>query len=542
MTASVPEIVVIGAGIGGLTTAATLTRHGLPVTVLEAQAIPGGCASTFYYQGYRFDAGATLAGGFYPGGPMDLVGRAAGVLRWPAFPADPVMRVTSSLGWSINLSGGHERWEQRRSAFGNETDAFWIWQERTADAMWELALKLPAWPPRSISQLFSLSRNGRDWLRMGGDIRQIPSLLIDGFRPIAAHLNTTNMYFSEFIDAQLMISAQATSQKVNALYGAAALDLPRRGVAHIEGGIGGIAEALVKSIRQHGGQVFYHQEVRKLVFEKNRPAAVVTRRGQTYPARIVISNLPPWDTVRLISGGEFPTKLEIYPKDGWGAFILYLGVDGALIPPDFPLHNQVIIGQPMGEGNTIFLSASPSWENTRSPKGKRAITISTHTSLEPWWELFENDRDAYQQRMQIYTGKVLAAAETILPGIRGAHDLILPGTPVTFQRFTRRPRGWVGGFPQTGLFRSAAPYLGRDVWMVGDSIFPGQSTAATSIGGLRIAIEILDRLKIERKFSFEHGIADDCWDKQPKQLNPGQLKPGHMISTVPYTGMDDIGN
>ena len=43
--------------------------------------------------------------------------------------------------------------------------------------------------------------------------------------------------------------------------------------------------------------------------------------------------------------------------------------------------------------------------------------------------------------------QVLGAAEVALPGLRQAAELILPGTPVTFQRYTRRSAGWVGGFP-----------------------------------------------------------------------------------------------
>ena len=72
--------------------------------------------------------------------------------------------------------------------------------------------------------------------------------------------------------------------------------------------------------------------------------------------------------------------------------------------------------------------------------------------------------------------------------------LILPGTPVTFQRFTRRAWGWVGGFPQTSLFRAWAPRLAPGLWLVGDSIFPGQSTAAVALGGLRVARTILSEL------------------------------------------------
>ena len=86
-----PNIVVIGAGVGGLTTAAVLARHGLNVTVLEAHVYPGGCAGTFYHQKYYFDAGATLAGGFYSGGPMEIVAKAAGIDQWPGCLANPAM-------------------------------------------------------------------------------------------------------------------------------------------------------------------------------------------------------------------------------------------------------------------------------------------------------------------------------------------------------------------------------------------------------------------------------------------------------------------
>lgn len=51
------RVVIIGAGIGGLTAAIRLARHGCQVTVVEARSSAGGLASGFELEGFRFDAG-----------------------------------------------------------------------------------------------------------------------------------------------------------------------------------------------------------------------------------------------------------------------------------------------------------------------------------------------------------------------------------------------------------------------------------------------------------------------------------------------------
>lgn len=495
------RIVVIGAGVGGLATAAVLARAGLAVTVLEAHIYPGGCAGTFYHQGYRFDAGATLAGGFYPGGPMDLVAQATGVEQWPAHAADPAMVVHLPDGSAVTRWTDERRWQEHRRVFGPQAEAFWCWQERTADALWNLALQTPPWPPQTPSDLLRLGQKGLVWLSQNS-LKTLPALAADAFRPVAAHLRHAPERLRLFVDGQLLIAAQATSGQANALYGASALDLPRRGVVHLAGGMGAIAETLAQSVRRHGGQVHYRQEASRIVVEQGRPVAVETKRGKSFPADIVIANLTPWNMTQLL-GENAPPQLRSFvsspPRlpasfDGWGAFMVYVGLDGAAIPANFPLHHQVIAREPMAEGNTVFLSLSPAWDENRGPAGQRALTLSTHTRLADWWQLFEHERPAYEARKNAYVERMLTAAETALPGLHEAAELILPGTPVTFQRFTRRAWGWVGGFPQTSLFRAWGPRLGPGLWLVGDSIFPGQSTAAVALGGLRVAGTILSEL------------------------------------------------
>ncbi len=51
------KIIVIGAGMGGLSAATKLAQLGHRVTVLEARDVPGGLASGFDHSGFHFDAG-----------------------------------------------------------------------------------------------------------------------------------------------------------------------------------------------------------------------------------------------------------------------------------------------------------------------------------------------------------------------------------------------------------------------------------------------------------------------------------------------------
>jgi phytoene dehydrogenase-like protein len=355
--------------------------------------------------------------------------------------------------------------------------------------MWDLALRLPPWPPQWPADSLVLIAATLPWLRQGRFAAHIPALALDAFRPMAAHLRQASDRLRLFVDAQLLISAQATSERANALYGAAALDLPRRGVVHLCGGMGAIAETLAEAVRRHGGRVLYRQEVTCLRTERGRPAAAENKRGDSFAGDLFFANLTPWNAAGLMPGDLPPAlrRLPPHPKDGWGAFVVYVGLDGAIVPAGFPLHHQVVVCRPLGEGNSVFASLSPAWDASRAPAGARALTLSTHTRLAGWGEMYAHDRPAYEARKAEMAAKLLAAAETALPGLRAAARLVLPGTPVTFQHFTRRKWGWVGGFPQTSLLRFFGPRLGPNLWLVGDAIFPGQSTAAVALGGLRAA-------------------------------------------------------
>ena len=58
------EVIVIGAGIGGLSAAAVLAREGADVLVLEQAHEPGGCCSSLRLDDFIFDTAASILHGF----------------------------------------------------------------------------------------------------------------------------------------------------------------------------------------------------------------------------------------------------------------------------------------------------------------------------------------------------------------------------------------------------------------------------------------------------------------------------------------------
>ncbi len=519
----IPKTIVIGAGVAGLTVAAALAKEGHDVTVLEAHVDPGGSAATYFYKNYYFDAGATLVGGFQPGGPHDLAAQWLDI-DWPVHRAEPAMVFHSPDG-TVTRWGDEGAWrEERLRAFGPDAERFWRSQEWVADQVWKFAATLPPWPPDNLHDLGMLALRA---LRQPALATLAPLLPADVQRWMNA-LGARGPFLQQFVDAQLLISAQTTASGASALFGAVALDLARAGVFHVEGGVGGIAETLAAKVRELGGQIIYKAEVTRIEAPNGRVRGVETKKKGAFEADLVVANLTPWNILQLLGQDAPPAmrrQVHRLPPE-WGAFTLYLGVDEDLIPPGFPDHHQFVQQPqlPLAEGNSIFLSISPAWDKSRAPAGQRTITMSTHTRPEPWWALYNKPgaEADYEARVTRYTETLLRAAEQLLPNIRNKTHLQLPGTPITFQRFTRRHHGYVGGFPQTSILNANNPRLPiENLWMVGDSIFPGQSTAGVTLGALRVARAIIRELEPKKQITSVV-LCRHFTSQSPVQASPNQ--------------------
>lgn len=389
--------------------------------------------------------------------------------------------------------GDPAQWQaERRRAFpaqAAQAERFWQHQEALADISWRFAARYPPMPPETPGDLVGLGLAVRP--EMLGLLPHISRTVGHELR----RCGVSDRALRAFIDAQLLISAQVPADECAWLFGSVALDLARQGVFYAEGGAWSIARTLADALIRDGGELRYRSWVEQIIVENERAVGVRTADGEEHRARHIVANLTLWDLRRLL-GEAAPPQLGRQIRrtpEGWGAAMLYLGVDEAAIPAGCAEHHQVLLDydRPMGEGNTVFLSLHPAYDRSRAPAGQRAVTISTHTRVRPWWDLRASGRAAYVAAKARLAEQMLVAAERALPGLRGHIRYQQVGTPVSFQRYTRRADGMVGGLgqrPAQSGFHSLgvrAPGVDR-LWLVGDSVFPGQSTAAVTQSGIRV--------------------------------------------------------
>ena len=478
------DVLIVGGGVGGLAAGALLADGGRSVLVLEQHTRPGGCAATFAHHGYRFDAGATIGAGFQPGGPLHWLAERL-TLGWPAHPL--------AVAWEYRQGDLAVPLTAERDPLLRAFPAsapFWREQAEVADSLWALSALLLAQFGRSRPrQLAALTRGLATTVR--GRLLGLASTTAAGW--LARHGLDRDRAFRRFIDAQLLISAQATAERTNGLFAALALDLPRQRPCRIDGGLGTVAELLARAVRERGGHLHTGERVARLVTRGRRIEAAETDRGR-YRAREFLVNGSDALLARLL-GRPVAADWTRTNRADWGAFVLHLGVERDQLAGLAAEHMQFIRAgaDHLAEGASLFLSASHPDDHTRAPAGRAAVTVSTHTRVEPWWQANNSGPEAYTLLKQRFTE---AALDLVGQAIGGdlQPEVLLAGTPLTYARYTGRHLGLVGGYAQTSWLPPRPQRFGLgNCTLVGDHSFPGQSLAGVTVGAALVADRLLRR-------------------------------------------------
>jgi C-3',4' desaturase CrtD len=490
------RVVIVGAGIGGLTAAALLARRGYAVLVVEQAAIAGGCASTFKRRGFTFDVGATQVAGLEPGGIHHRIFAELDLAVPPATICDPACAVYLPQETDpISVWRSTDQWQQERERQFPGSQTFWQLLQTLFQASWRFQGRDPVLPPR----------NGWDIWQLTQAIR--PDTLITApftFSTVGDALRLFgvdhDLRLRTFLDLQLKLYSQVNAEETALLYAATALGVSQapHGLFHLQGSMQVLSDCLIKALQRDGGNLLMNHTVEQIGVEHNQCTHVVIRNQRTgttwsEPADHVVANVTVQNLMPLL-GEQAPAKYR-YRVDKLpamsGAFVVYLGVDlRRAIPPQCPPHLQFLYdyNAPIAENNSLFVSVSHPGDG-RAPDGQATLIASSFTDPRQWCTTSN-----YAALKQRYT-------ETAIARLGQFFDLspanILhqeAATPRTFARFTAREHGIVGGVGQRmstfGPFGFANRTPITHLWLVGDSTHPGEGTAGVSYSALTVVRQI----------------------------------------------------
>jgi phytoene dehydrogenase-like protein len=481
------DALVIGAGFGGLGAAMALAEQGARVAVCESLRYPGGCASTFSRFGEDFESGATLMSGL---SPNQLFGRwlsRHGVdlsIDW----VSPLVELRSP---DLTLPIPSER-RALVDAFCALPGApaaglrgFFAEQERVANVLWKLFDDPSLLPPWTAGTIARLSRGTFDYARLlpllGKPlVARLRHHGVDGFAPLVT-----------FADALCQITVQCSAAEAEAPFALAAMDYYYRGTGHVRGGVGKLAWALWEILGRLGATMFPATRVRSLSNDASGLWVAKTRQGELR-ARAVMANLLPSALESLL---EPPLVLKEKTRalgravaNGWGAVMLYAVAQCRQDHREEPHHLDLVanVSRPFIDGNHVFVSIGEPRADAELGR-VRSITMSTHVPLQS----LENEAVDVADYIATVQSRMRETLALRAPEWSSAIVRSMTASPRTFERFTGRPGGAVGGIPRrAGLhnYRALGPHeaLAR-LWLVGDSVFPGQSALATAVGGVRAA-------------------------------------------------------
>ncbi len=290
------DVIMIGSGMGGMVTAAALSKLGHRVLMLEQYDVLGGQTHSFSREGFSWDVGIHYLGGFGPevseramldwlcDSPIELAPVGAVYDTLHIGDADPLQLSRPASAQRLDL----------KERFPNEADAIDDW--------------------------FDAIINARDAMGTVGQVRSMPPVFASAVkwwrgkdrsrfleRTTAEVVNeiTDNAELAKVLTAQWGDFGGRPSTASFAMHATVMNSYLEAGAYYPVGGASSIAEHLLPTITNHGGETRAGVEVTSLIMENGVVTGAETASGEQFFAECTVSNIGARETVdRLLPDGH----------------------------------------------------------------------------------------------------------------------------------------------------------------------------------------------------------------------------------------------
>ncbi len=497
------SIIIIGAGIAGLSAGCFGQMNGYQTQIFELHDLPGGLCTAWKRKGYTIDGCIHWLMGSNPRSELNPLWRQLGALPGQGvINHEEFERIQDADGKTLIVYANADRLEAHMKELA-PGDAATI-EEFTGTIRRFSHMSMFTDKPRELMSPIESVRYGLKMLPYLGSLKQ--------------GMNTTaGEYAERFKDPFLR-------RVFPLIYGGA--DLPMivyfmfMGSLHAQdsgvprGGSLAFAQAIERRYRNLGGQVHYHARVDKILVEDDqgsqgsRAVGVRLVDGREFRADYVISAADGHSTLWNMLDGKFLTDelRNLYDKARIFNPVVQVSLGADCDLSGTPHTGIIVLQQPVsiaGEARSSFHYRHLSYDPGMAPAGKSLVEVIFESNY-TYWQGIAKDQERYDAEKQQIAIKVMALLEPSFPGITSAVEMVDVATPLTTERYTAN---WQGSIEGWYVSRDAAALMTKGIaktlpglehfYMAGQWVEPGGGLPGVAPSGRNIIQMICrkDRVK-----------------------------------------------
>ena len=476
------NIVVIGAGIGGLATAARLAKSGHSVAIYESSDKAGGKCRTEWIGDYAFDTGPSLL--TLPAVYRDLFIRTG--KRFEAevglAAVDPAFSYHFADGTSLdfpNLSLP-KVCDSIEAKLGKQAANEWHMLMQKAEGMWD-ASRGP-FIESELPSIFSL-------LKRKGFLKDLKTIAPwKSLRDYTAE-NISSPYLQMIVDRYATYSG-SDPRKAPAVLLTIAFIESTFGAWHLKGGLGSLSTALERRCRELGVDIYFNSPVSKILVTQNEATGIKLASGEIVNADKVVANADAEIVYNTLLGKEVRAakserKKLARAEKSFAGFSLLLGLDNSKLSEAPPVlsHHSVYFPQDYNREFESVFNGIPVADPTIYICSPQDPGMVKHSHQEAWFVLVNAPRHNPQggwdwnKNPEAYAHKIIEKLDRLGLNVSQRLDVMEFRTPADLERSVGAPGGSIYGTssngPRAAFLRAANRSPIKNLYCVGGSAHPG---------------------------------------------------------------------
>ncbi|MCU0485349.1 MAG: NAD(P)/FAD-dependent oxidoreductase [Anaerolineales bacterium] len=485
-----PSLLIIGAGIAGLSAGIYAQKHGLQSTIFEMHDLPGGLCTAWERKGYVFDGCIHYLFGSGVGQPFYDLWDELGIIQdRPFIHHREYMRLTDGERTLIVYTDPDQLEEHLLSL--SPQDA------RPIRALCRGVRDFARFDMAAMYALPKSQTNAREWAALGRKmLPYVPAL--------ASWASLSCLEFgARFKDPFLRraVPQMFSWEEAPLMMGMMLLAYMGKGNAGFPmGGSLKFAQALEQRYLELGGQVHYKAQVEKILVENGAAVGVRLYNDEIHPASVVISAADGHATIFDMLGGKFTNRAIRSMYDGHlpthQMMQISLGVhrDFSAEPHwvTYLLDRPILLA---GEERRELGLKHYCFDPSLSPPGKSVLELILRTNYAYWQRIY--GRKLYDTEQTQVSEEIIARLEAWYPGITADIEVKDEATPLSYERYTGN---WMGATCGWLLSRQTLPLMIRGVpktlpglrnfYLAGQWVEPGGTVTLAAASG-RQAIQMI---------------------------------------------------